>query len=115
MVFVYNSIYDLNDYNPDLISTFIDNDLRRAGQLMFATKPYLPRNECYVNFLNNRVIKIWNNLPTEVRLTELSDLGYNSGFKNAVKDYYHNLLQDTFNVNSVCSWITWSRCVQCRI
>ena len=115
MVFIFNAIYGINDYNIDDVSTFIDNDLRSADQNLFALQQYLPRTENYFNFFNNRVIKIWNGLPTDIRMIELTDMGTNTGFKKQLKDYYFLLLKDKFETDVICTWTTCCRCTQCRL
>ena len=59
-------------------------------------------------FFTTNVVKIWNTLPTLMRLNN----NINS-FKVCLKEYYFNRL-GTWDVNDACSWVTCCCCAQCR-
>ena len=51
----------------------------------------VPRYELIMNTYVFRIIKSWNRLPFELRVCELSEMGYNTKFKNKVKAYLYKL------------------------
>ena len=72
----------------------------------------LINTETYGHFYSNRLPPIWNKLPEHIR--SIPYVPKSSKFKHAIKKVYKERLNDLFNPDSPCTWVTKCRCPTCR-
>jgi hypothetical protein len=114
-IFLYNNIQGLNICNMTKYIKFntANVNTRLAGEDWYI----LPNRMCsknYEQFFINRIRYIWNNLSLDIRCTELTDAGKNTSFKTVVKQHFLSMLNNKFDVNDTCSWITHCYCSRCN-
>ena len=114
LVFIFNSINYLNDFDLNSIANFHDDNRRNFDHISLVSVIPTPHTEGYLNFFTNRVIKLWNSLAIDIRETELSHAGLNTICKNKVKEHYHVKLVNNFVTDSACSWTSCCRCSVCK-
>ena len=90
------------------------NYLRNEGDYYLSSILHIPRTETFMNFYDNRIIPLWNNLPLDVRTIELTDMGFNSNFKNDLKKLFMDKLENNFDTDRMCTWLSVCRCATCR-
>ena len=78
------------------------------------TKIYqkLVNTETFSHFYSNRLPPIWNKLPEYIR--GLIYVPKSSKFKHALRKYYKKRLEETFDPENPCTWVTKCRCPTCR-
>ena len=116
LVFVFNSMYDINAFNI-LDSVYInDTVILRNGDInnMVSTLP-VPKTESLFNYYLYRIVNLWNKLPTDIRLIELNDNGSNKHFKDDLKRFYTEKLLNTFVTENTCTWLSVCRCSICGL
>ena len=91
------SFNDLNHYNTRN---------RSYGPIM---NTYLCKTQRSANLYFNRVPKLWNLLPVNVRICS-TYLQY----KNAVKRFYNEKFDNVFKTDDLCSWVSFCVCGNCR-
>ena len=72
---------------------------------------FYPRNvrtKTFKSFYSNRVISIWNRLPTDLRQEQSLD-----GFVRKLNSFYYLKFQTSFNCGNVCSWTSICGCQAC--
>ena len=82
---------------------------------MLIKKDGKPVTDLYLNYYTSRIIFKWNALPVDIRAITLTEEGKNTTFKNCIKLYYYEMLNDRFNENDLCTWTNKCRCVRCRL
>jgi hypothetical protein len=115
LMFMYNSINDLTYVNAADIIEYANRTVTRGGNddsLFLIKRVHL---ETVKRFYPNRIVHIWNSLPSVVRLTELTDNGHNTEFKTKVKNWYRNLLDVKFDSTNTCTWVTHCLCSRCKM
>ena len=80
----------------------------RRDQYQTNYKPSQCKTTTFKNSYFNRIIPLWNNLPSEVQRSNSM-----SEFKRKVTDFYKNRLACQFDVNNICSWFSLCRCDDC--
>ena len=115
LTFIFNSLNGLNSYSIETVAVFNDDVYLRDGNVnkLVSLLP-IPRTKLYINFFSNRLVHLWNKLPVEIRLSELNEVGKNTTFKNDLNKHYFTRLENVFNPDSVCTWSSICRCVNCR-
>jgi hypothetical protein len=117
LITFYNMYYGLYDFK--LNKLFLSENVRRgrileriAGELTIIKC----RTEACKNIFCVRVLYIWNKLPVEIQSIEPSMNARNkcAKFKNALKKYYIQLLNNHFDVNNLCTWVSYCTCYNCR-
>ena len=93
---------------------FNDNNLRRGHDMNIYAANRIPTREIYFNLYTYRIIKLWNNIPLEIKNVELSDAGNNSAFKREIRKFYEKLFNEKFYVDNLCTWSNGCRCIGCR-
>jgi hypothetical protein len=119
IIFVYNSLHNLNDYNILAKLDFFDPAANRntrynvnQDELMF--KFAVANHDNYRRFFTHRIIKTWNKIPYEIRAIELTESGRNTSFKREIKEWLYQYVIESFNDNT-CTWIIDCACNKCRI
>ena len=59
-----------------------------------------------MNLISHRVIDLWKKLPVSLRLSELDDNESNIVFKRDAKVFLSEKVENVFNPDSVCTWIS---------
>jgi hypothetical protein len=119
IIFLYNNIHDLNDCN--LVNVNFQGILNGTVNTRSGTRDelhILPNRihlNNYANFFINSIRTIWNNLPYDLRSCELSDSGKNTPMKRQLKEFFTNLLVNTFNSLNKCTWSSKCTCQLCKI
>lgn len=116
IVFFYNCIKDLTDFN---IYNIVNHNLNNrnvtrsdADQMLLHRK--LVHTESYRRFYSSRITYTWNKLPQALRYTELTDIGHNTTFKKELKKWLTGYFNTNFDVNSTCTWCTYCLCTHCK-
>ena len=60
-------------------------------------------------------MRLWNKLPEDVKETEINDSGTNTTFKRLLRNYYKHRLEENFDSENICSWLSDCRCARCRL
>ena len=103
--------------NIDL-TEYIDFDNREAGPrtrlLDHQTRIRLKKTrlDSTANFYPYRVCRIWNSLPTHIRIA-LKHTHNPLIIKQHLKPYYRSKLANDFDQNNQCTWISWCSCRRC--
>ena len=103
--------------NIDL-TEYIDFDNREAGPrtrlLDHQTRISLKKTrlDSTANFYPYRVCRIWNSLPTHIRIA-LKHTHNPLIIKQHLKPYYRSKLANDFDQNNQCTWISWCSCRRC--
>jgi hypothetical protein len=113
LIFFYNFYHNLNNANLNL--KFVDqSDVRTR---IAADNYLLPYPKCNYQFIykwfTNRIVYSWNKMPIDIRMTELSETGRNTTFKNYVKKWLHEIFINSYNSNHTCSWRIFCGCAVC--
>ena len=88
---------NLNNFDHLSILKFVDNNLRDGDDLRIAPVVNLPRTDQYFNFYTQHILRLWNNIPVDVKCLELSESGNNGPFKKALKKYFEDLFNNHFD------------------
>ena len=93
----------LSDYIPD----HADSRFRSSqnGSLFY---PRQLRTKTFKSFYSNRVVSIWNRLPTDLRHEQSQDC-----FVRKLNGFYYLKFKNTFNCDNVCSWTNTGGCQAC--
>jgi hypothetical protein len=115
LVLIYNSMNNLNCINLSSIVMFANNSTTRSGdkEAMLVVKRV--NLDTYNRFYSNRIVRIWNLLPEDIRLCELTDSGKNTMFKTRVKNLYMSKLREDFDDSDTCSWVSHCLCSRCKV
>jgi hypothetical protein len=118
-VFVYNSLMNLNDLNIlsylGMVNLNATNTRYQTNldELMFKTSRTL--HELYGKFITKRIIGLWNVIPYNIRSLELTEQGYNSTFKKALKNWFGEYFAENFSTDHTCTWLVKCSCSDCRL
>jgi hypothetical protein len=116
LVLLYNYIHDLVDIDLNVSFAVNNRNIRTRNvidDLTLATRTC--KNLFYEKLYVNRVAKVWNSLPYELRNTELTISGNNTTFKKALKTWLTSLFHEKFDVFNTCTWLVYCGCNQCRV
>jgi hypothetical protein len=106
LVFLYNIIQGLVD---------IDVSLCFQGQVPISIPIRIfARTEQCMKFFTSRIYYMWNQLPQELRDTELNMAGRNTLFKKLLKEWLNGFFYTRFDNYNTCSWVLKCRCHNCR-
>jgi hypothetical protein len=100
-----NGDFDI-DYCDEIRVANVNSSLRSSSRGMLL-KDNLVRTETYKSFYFNRIVTLWNVLPTEVRNSDNLQT-----FKARLYQYYSAKL-DTYCPYNSCSWTSVCRCHIC--
>jgi hypothetical protein len=118
-VFTYNSLMGLNDFNILDYVSYVDvsmiNTRFQVYQDELKFKLIRAKHVIYEKFFTKRIIDVWNTIPYDIRSIELTDLGHNSSFKNALKRWFIAYFNDEFNTTQTCTWIVKCSCQECKL
>ena len=92
----------------DLLTPHVAVKRLRSSENGLLFYPRLVRTETFKGFYSNRVVRLWNVLPIELRQEQSLD-----SFVNLLNIFYHSKFNDTFNCDDVCSWTSTCRCQAC--
>ena len=114
--------YDMlhNRLNIDMNRYFLTNIQVRRGRSNnenVAIVPRLYRTESRRSFYTNHVLKIWYNLPKDIRniIPPVDVSRKPRQFKNSLNRFYFNRLTLIYDINNVCTWTHVCNCINCRI
>ena len=106
-----------NKTNLD-ITDYIDFDNRQTGartrSLDHQTRLRIQKTRLgsTSTFFTYRICKIWNNLPTDLRIA-LKNTYNPLIIKQHLIPYYRQRLANDFDPNNQCTWISWCGCGRC--
>ena len=100
-----NGDFDI-DYCDEIRVVNVNSSLRSSSRGMLL-KDNLVRTETYKSFYFNRIVTLWNVLPTEVRNSDNLQT-----FKASLYQHYSAKL-DTYCPYNSCSWTSVCRCHTC--
>ena len=69
--------------------------------------------KCTKDFILIEIIKLWNVLPVDLKVTDLSEAGNNLCFKKKLREFYEKMFEKKFDCSRVCTWLTVCYCSQC--
>ena len=99
-------VQDLCSVKPPRHNVRLDRDNTKIH-------PRLINTETFSHFYSNRIPHIWNSLSPNLR--RLPYIPNSSLFKNQIKQHFTNKINDTFDGNNACTWVTKCRCPTCRL
>jgi hypothetical protein len=119
IVFAYNSMNVLNDFkimnHVNTVNINFSNYTRHQASLdEFMLEAVQSQHDLYGKFYCKRIVKIWNEIPLAIRSLELSDLGFNTPFKRALKNWIFEVFIRKFENDDICTWILKCNCNVCR-
>jgi hypothetical protein len=68
----------------------------------------------YELFYHNRITRLWNNLPYDIRNIQLTPSGYNTTFKIELKRWLYQRFLDNFDTSTLCTWTSICNCTKCK-
>ena len=108
LVFFYKCLHDKIKIPIVNHSQFIDNTSRRSGDCGLLLKPLLIRTENWKKSFFYRIVTEWKYFPIHIR-----DSTSVNSFKHQLMLHYKLKLQQSFNVNYLCSCTSTCRCQPC--
>jgi hypothetical protein len=116
LTYFYNCCNDLLDINPNCMPTFVSNSTYRtrqqADELLLPI--VIPKYSIYQGFYQNRIPRLWNTLPFEIRDIPLTVMGHNTAFKNSLKSWFYDFMVNKYDGDNTCSWSISCICHRCR-
>lgn len=106
--FVYNCIHKKNCIN---IRTYCDFYPLRNYHRNFNMQIRMVKTEQFKYFFFNRIVKLWNNLTPETKMTPYGRSG--SLFKSSIRRLYLRKRLN-FDVENYCTLTTFCKCALCR-
>ncbi len=111
LLFLYkciNNQYDFSIHN--VLDIRYTNTRLNNGPTIISS---FARTETYKTFYSNRIVKLWNLLPIEIK--QLECINSNASlFKSHIKRHYKCLFDMNFDTENLCTWVTHCRCPICR-
>ena len=101
-------VSDLFDIVAFLLSDYKPDSRLRSSQNGSLFYPREVRTKTFKSFYSNRVVSIWNRLPTDLRQEQSLD-----GFVRELNSFYYLKFQNTFNYDNVCSCTRTCGCRAC--
>lgn len=91
--------------------TMAENSVRHTRQSTASMKLTAPRfrTESFGRSYFNRTVTSWNKLPEDAR-----SLSHVKNFKGYLNQYFKTMMDEQFDVNSLCTWSHVCRCTNCR-
>ena len=109
LVFFYKCLHDKTQLHiENYIQTFDVNTSLRSSDCGLLLKPLLTKTETFKKSFFNRIVSEWNSLPIHIRESASVD-----SLKHKLTLHYKIKLQESFNVNSMCTWTSTCRCQPC--
>ena len=96
--FFYKCLHDKIYIPIENYTQFIDNTSRRSGNCGLLLKHLLIKTETFEKSFFHRIVSEWNSLPIQIR-----DPTSVNSFKHQLMLHYKLKLQQSFNVNDLCS------------
>jgi hypothetical protein len=112
-VFLYNIINDLSLAKIN-VQFMVDTHRSRQNDDLMLVR-YNSNTLCYDKFFTNRIVRIWNALPHDIRATDLTESGKNTSFKNLFKNWLFTYYNEHFNVWNTCTWHVYCGCTACKV
>ena len=117
LVLFYNMLHDRLNIDKNRYFNF-SNELRlgrSAGKDSGIIIPFY-KTEHGKAFYTCRVVHLWNKLPSNIRDTLPPEIRTSKPtiFMRLLFNYYRDKLQETFNVERVCTWVSACSCPECR-
>ena len=115
LYFFYKSINNFFHFDVNNMFTFNINRDARIRQNVDPLSLKLPpfKTETGAAFYSVRLVKLWNSLPMQIR-TLKSKTKEIALFKKRTTVFYNNHLENKFDVENTCTWVTHCRCPLCR-
>jgi hypothetical protein len=116
-VFFYNCHHQLININHLCLPRIVANVFYRTrlhDDDFILTKINV-RYSVFDGFYTNRISRLWNTLPLNIRSLELTPTGNNTSFKRELKLWYFNYFCNHFANDNTCTWLTTCTCSSCRL
>ncbi len=111
LVFFYKCINNQYDFSIHNVLDIRQINTRTMNGLSIIQ--HLAKTETYKHFYTNRIVKLWNLLPADIKQLECSNRNA-SLFKNHLNRHYMCLFNSNFDTENTCTWVTYCRCPICR-
>ena len=107
---IFKSLFvsDFSDIVASLLNDYKHDSRLRSGQNGSLFYPKHVRTKTFKSFYSNRVVSIWNRLPTDLRQEQSLD-----DFVRKLNSFYYLMFLNTFNCDNVCSWTSTCGCQAC--
>jgi hypothetical protein len=115
IVFYYGFLHNIIEVNLPNVHMLPPGQGVRTRQAMdgLLLRANINTTRLYGMFFNNRITKLWNHIPYEIRNTDLNENGKNTTFKKKLKDWMFSNMVGLYNVDNFCSWTLRCLCHQC--
>jgi len=90
------------------ITVLQSNSSLRSSSQGVKLNSKLVKTETFKASYFNRVVRLWNSLPSDLRCSESMQT-----FKNKLNVFYRNKLE-SYSVDNSCSWTSYCRCHTCQ-
>jgi hypothetical protein len=116
-VFMYN-------YHNQVVDVNLDVNFHRDGEQPVRLRnqpdnltliPRINHLQSYSKFFCNRIVKIWNCIPLEIRSVELGDGDNNNSFKKQLKEWLFKKFHHDFCSDNPCTWSVKCQCQRCGV
>ena len=117
IVFFLKCLHNKSEYNITDYVTFAtqQGQIRTRGMEDGTRLNYPLLNlESSAHFYPYRLTKIWNSLPSDLRLT-LKPVSAPLVMKQFLVPFYRQKLVVTFDPDDTCTWISWCSCYKCSL
>lgn len=109
LVFLFKCMHDVYDVNFNDNFNFVTTQSRlRSADNGILLRGNLVSTECFKHSYFNRVTRMWNRLPRNMR--DCEDLNV---FKDGVSNFYFNKLLTEYDIDNSCTWSSTCRCQLC--
>ena len=113
IVFFWKCLYGNYDVDVnDFVCFFSDGGCSTRNSLdsVFLTVPPLCRTDCFKRSFFNRIVPMWNSLPSNVR-----HITNYSSFISSLKHLMFEKMNTSFVSSDCCSWFFKCMCCNCRL
>jgi len=105
LILIFNCMYgSLNVDFTNFISVVSLHNHRSINGVILRSPSSQPRTETFMSSFFNRIIHLWNRLPSSIRNCTSSSV-----FKQKILHFYIDQL-DSFNPDNSCTWTSTCRC-----
>jgi hypothetical protein len=112
------------NYHNQLVDVNLDVNFHRDGEQHVRLRnqpdnltliPRINHLQSYSKFYCNRIVKIWNCIPLEIRSIELGDGDNNNSFKKQLKEWLFKKFYQDFCSDNPCTWSVKCQCQRCGV
>ena len=115
LCFLYKCFHGYYNIDTRAYVTMSSNTQRSTRSTMDDLKIRInnARTEKAMEYFFNRVVKPWNKLPHNIRSMHCTNKEI-LPFKNWLMNHYKHLTVTYFDVDNICTWVSFCRCPRCR-